>query len=39
LLKGESDPKYEEGKTIVLTAVVSGGHEDTTAFLLWLRLQ
>jgi len=39
LLKGDSDPKYEEGKIFVLTAVVSGGHEDTTACLLLLRLQ
>ena len=39
LLKGDSGPKYEEGKIIVLTAVVSGCHENTTAFLMWLRLQ
>jgi hypothetical protein len=39
LLKSDSDPKYEEGKIIVLTAVVSGGHEDTTVLLLWLRLE
>ena len=39
LLKGDNYPKYEEGKIIVLTAVVSGGHEDTTEFLLLLRLQ
>jgi len=39
LLKGDSDPKHEGGKIIVLTAVVSGGHKETTAFLLWLRFQ
>jgi ankyrin repeat protein len=39
LLKGDSDPKHKKLKIIVMTAVVSGGHEDTTTFLLWLRLQ
>jgi hypothetical protein len=31
-MKGDSDPKYEEGKIVVLIAVFSGVHEDTTAF-------
>jgi ankyrin repeat protein len=39
LLKGDSDPKYEERKIIILTAVVSGGHKETMAFLLCLRFQ
>jgi ankyrin repeat protein len=36
LLKGDSDPKYEGGKIVVLRAVVSGGPKETTAFLMWL---